>query len=217
MTRHPAVKFRPPLPVAVDAEAHLKIHGHEPVHVFYFPVAVRAVDSRPDVGAVVEFHMVGHIINANPGDRSFGFQVPSLLNDLGMLRDDVLVARETLAHRGNPRVVGPVHVGMTESAVDLLDPGVNPVAEKNGLLGADGLLGVEIIKVEHPREEEDQGRRGPYPVPAPFKLFDGLTHVSFQQTEFQLAPSDSPGTWNRREGGGKFSGKLRPASGRRAR
>ena len=152
MTRQPAVQLGSHLFMTVDAKFHLEVHRHETVHFLDLAVAVGTVEPGPDVGAVVEFHVVGHIIDAHPGNGGFGFQMPPLLYELGMVGDDVLVAVEALAHRRDPGVVRPVHIGVAEAAANFLYPGVNPMAEINRLLWAGGPVRIKIDKIEQAHE-----------------------------------------------------------------
>ena len=59
-----------------------------------------------------------------------------LLN-LRMVGNDILMAVQTLLHRRNPGKGGTVHVGVTELALDLLHPVMDPMAEGDGLFRAD--------------------------------------------------------------------------------
>jgi hypothetical protein len=65
-----------------------------------------------------------------------------------MCRNNVFVTIETFLHRGNSWISGAVHVGMTKLTLDLLHPGVNPMAERDGLCRANILYRrkVELIK-----------------------------------------------------------------------
>jgi hypothetical protein len=81
--------------------------------------------------------------------------MPPLLHNLGMLRNDVLVAIETKVHGRDSGIVRSFHKRMTEPAVDLLDPRVHPVAEIDRLNRTDPLMGVKIIKIKKTGEEKD--------------------------------------------------------------
>ena len=65
-----------------------------------------------------------------------------LFNQLWVIRDNILVAKKAFLHDWKTGVLGSVHKGMAETAVDLLDAGMHPMAEVDGLLGTDVLLGV---------------------------------------------------------------------------
>ena len=71
-----------------------------------------------------------------------------------MIRYDILVAEETLLHRGHSRLLGPGYIGVAEAAVDLLHSRVDPVAERYGLTRPDALLRIGIIQGEHGGKEK---------------------------------------------------------------
>ena len=103
-------------------------------------------------------------------DRVFGFIMLLLFNQLRVIRDDVLVAKKTFLHGRQTGMFGPFHIGMTEAAVDLLHPGMHPMAEIDGLLRADVRLRISIIEVEHGSHKGDND-----PQPAkPFRRFMSL-------------------------------------------
>jgi hypothetical protein len=77
-----------------------------------------------------------------------------LLNDLGMLGNDVIMAEEALLHRRNSGIWGPFRKRMAESAVDLLYPGMHPMAEEDRLLNPDVPLRIHVIKIEHDPKEK---------------------------------------------------------------
>ncbi len=76
-----------------------------------------------------------------------------LLLNLRMICDDVPVAEEAFVHRRHPRVDGPVHIWVAEPALDLLHTGMHPVAEADGLRGANGGSGGCVEKVEKPQRQ----------------------------------------------------------------
>ncbi len=148
MARQPAVELRSPLPVAVDAETHLEIDRNKPVQGAHRTVAFGAVEFGPlDMGDVVEEDKVRNPVNPDPRNRLSAIKMLLFLYDLGVMGNDVLMTVEALFHRGNPRVGGALHAGMAKPAGNLLHPGMDPVAEENGLLGADISLRIEIVKV----------------------------------------------------------------------
>ena len=101
MARKPAVKLGLSFPVTGDAKFHLKRHRHQAIKFFYITMANRTIDIFSDMRCVIEFNMVRNIIDPLPGNRGPGFQMPALLNQLRMLRDDVIMTEETFAHFGD--------------------------------------------------------------------------------------------------------------------
>lgn len=156
MTRQPAVHLGAHLLVAIDAKAHFEILADQTVHFFHLAMTILAVKPRFEMRPVVEFHMVRNVKNPNPGHRRLRFQMPPLLHDLGVLGNDVLVAIETKVHGRDSGVMRPFDIGMTEAAVDLLDAGMHPMAEKNRLNRTDPLTGGKIIEIEKTGEKKNQ-------------------------------------------------------------
>ncbi len=137
----PAIDLSISLLVAVDAKPHLKIHLAQTIGGGHRPMAHGAIDLAPrNVGLMPELDIIRDTEDANPLHRLSGFVVLLLFHQLRVIGDDVLVAKKTLLHDGNTGVFGPVHKGMAETAVDLLDPSVYPMAEVDGLLGTDIFL-----------------------------------------------------------------------------
>jgi hypothetical protein len=112
------------------------------------------IDLPPDVRLVIEFHIVGGVVNPHPRYRGLRVEMPSLPYNLGMLGDNIFVTKKTLAHRGDACVLRSVHVRMAEPAIDFLHTGMNPMTEIDGLFGADRLSGIEIVKVKHHPEQD---------------------------------------------------------------
>jgi len=46
---------------------------------------------------------------------------------------------------------------MTKTATDFFVAGMNPMAEKDGLSGTDGPLGIEIVEIDHSQQKKGQG------------------------------------------------------------
>ena len=150
MTRQPAIYLRSHLPVTADAKPHLKVHGHQAIHGFNVPVAFDTIQTGPlDMGKVVEKDEVGEPEDPDPGDRPLRFEMLPLLLNLRVLGDDVGMAKETFLHGGNPRIPRSLRKGMTEPTVDLFDPGMHPVAEKDGLLRPQSRFRIIIQEIDH--------------------------------------------------------------------
>jgi hypothetical protein len=124
--------------VAVDAKLHLKVDGDQSVLPFHLSMARGAIDPVSDVGLMVEFNMIRDVKHSDPWDRGLRIEMPPLLDDLGMLGNDIPVTEEALSHRWNPGIPRAVDKRMAESATDLLIPGMDPMAEIDRLLGSNG-------------------------------------------------------------------------------
>ena len=154
MTRQPAIQLRVHLAVAVDAKPHLEIQRPQPVHGFYISVTLDTIQAGPfDMGDVIEKDEIRDPVGTDP---RYGFFLPVmflLLNDLGMVRNNVLMAEEALFQGRDPGMSRSFHKGMAEAAVNLLHPGMNAVAEINRLLRAKPSLGIIIEEVEQGGKE----------------------------------------------------------------
>ena len=186
MTRQPAVDLRLILPVTGYAKVHLKLLPLQPVHRLHVSMALRTVETGPTyVGDVIKKDKVRHPEDTHPRDGRVRIVIGLLLLDFRMLRDYILVAEETFLHRGQARVSRALHVRMTETAVDLFHAGVDPVAERDGLLWTYLFLGIDVVKVEHDREEEPGE---PQPC-VPALWFDYFSFFVFSHNAFGISKS----------------------------
>jgi hypothetical protein len=137
--------------VARNAKPHFELGVLEPIHGLYLPVTLFAHDLLLDVPLVVEKNVLREIVDLDPRCRRLGIEVPVLLFDLRVIGNNVLVTVKTFFHSGYPRVGGAVHIRVAELALDLFHTGVDPVAERNGLLRAEVFdrHEVEMIKPGH--------------------------------------------------------------------
>ena len=101
MARKPAVKLGLSFPVTGDAEFHLKRNRYQAIKFFYITMAHSTIDIFSDMRGVIELNMVRNIIDPLPGYRRFCFQVPALLNQLRVLRDNIIMTKKAFAHFGD--------------------------------------------------------------------------------------------------------------------
>src|SRR5687767_9120271 len=127
MTRH-TLRGRVVLAVAVDAVAHVQAPDlYDLRHALDVAVASRAVDAGFDVRLMREVDVVGHAVDALPGDRGLVRPDGAHLLDLGDAGADGRVAEHALLDVG---VAGREALGgraVAELAVDLGDVGVDRV------------------------------------------------------------------------------------------
>jgi hypothetical protein len=160
VTRQPAIQGCILLLMTVYTKGHLEVHLHQPVVALHLAVARSAVNPRPDVWLMVEFHMIGDIVNSHPGHRGLRVEMPSFLHDLRMLGNDVRVTEKTECHSRDSCILRSVHIRMAEPAVDLLHPRMNAMAEIDRLLRSKPLFRVDVVKVEHhPRQDRHKKQR----------------------------------------------------------
>jgi hypothetical protein len=91
--------------VAFDTNPHPPFLGRQPVKVFNQSVAFPAGYFFVDMTLMVEQHVFGHIVHFDPGGGGLRVEILVLLLDPGMLFDDIIVAVQTLFHRGNARKI----------------------------------------------------------------------------------------------------------------
>jgi len=134
--------------VTLDAKFHFKTDALEPVHGFHIPVAFLAGEFFHDMPLVVEKYVLRNVVDLDPWGRRLCIEIVVLLLNLGMFGDNVLMAVQTFLHWRNPRECRTTHVRVTELTLNLFHPGMNPVAERDGLGRADIFYrrNVEIVK-----------------------------------------------------------------------
>jgi hypothetical protein len=155
MTRQPAVYLRVHLAMTFEAESHFKIYGLQAIHGFYISMALGTIQPGPfNMGEVVEIDKIRHPEYSDPGNGVLLVVVFPFLENLGMVRNDILMAEETFLHRRKTGIGRTLHEGVAEPAIDLFGAGVDAMAEIDRLLRADSFAGIKVIEIEHGREKE---------------------------------------------------------------
>jgi hypothetical protein len=113
-----------------------------------------------DMPDMIEDHMFGQIIGLSPWCRGLVVEIPVFLFYPRMIGNDILMTVKAFLHRRNPRMFGPVHVGMTVFAMDLLNACVNAMAERNGLLRSyvRGRRNVKEIQKQERKKDTEHGQ-----------------------------------------------------------
>ena len=93
-----------------------------------------------DMALVIKQHVFGHIIELYPGRWGVGVKVFVFLFYPGMVDNNIVMAVQTFFHRRYSGMIGIGHIGMTVLTLDLLDPTVNIVAERDRLLRSNGAM-----------------------------------------------------------------------------
>jgi hypothetical protein len=150
----PAIQLRILLPVTINAETHLEINPLQAVLRGHIPVTFFTIQPSPiDVRHVPELYMVGHKEGLHPPDRVLLVQVLLFLHNPGMCWNDMLVAVEAFFHGRQSGMVRPFNIRVAEAAIDLLHPGMNPVAEWNRLLRPYIVAGEKVIEIKQQQYE----------------------------------------------------------------
>ena len=140
MARQPAIHVGALLEMTRDALIHIPGLMGQPLKVLHLTVAFSAGDFAVNVALVIKQHVFGHIIELYPGRWCFGVKVFVFLFYPGMVGDNIIMAVQAFFHRRDSGMIGIGHIGVAVLALDLLDPAVNIMAERDGLLRSDGAL-----------------------------------------------------------------------------
>jgi hypothetical protein len=168
MASQVAVKLSVFFLVARNAKIHLKINSLQPVKDRHVSMAPQAIDLRDHMRLMSEFYEIRHKKYPNPGDGNFLVKVGILFLNLRMQWNHVFVAKETLLDFRKSRMLSPFYIWMAEAAVDLLYPGMYPVAEKDRLDRPQVLFWKEVEKVEECNQEQNGCPEPPCP---PYRFF----------------------------------------------
>jgi hypothetical protein len=134
MARQPAVEVGIFLSVALDALTHAPDFLRQPLKVLHLAVTFLAYDFAVNMALVIEQHVFGHIVDFYPGRWRFGVKVFVLLFYPGMVGNNIFMAVQAFFHRGYSGKIGIGHIRVAVLALNLFDPAVNIMAERDGLL-----------------------------------------------------------------------------------
>jgi hypothetical protein len=154
VARQPAIYVDVPLKVTGDAFIHVPGFVRQPVQVLNQTVALLARYVVVNVPLMVEQDVLGHVIDFYPGGRFLPVEIFVLLLNPRMPFNDVIMAVQALFHGRHSRKIGVGHVGVAILALNLFNPAVDVVTERNRLLGSQS--GVRhCIEQDHKRTDED--------------------------------------------------------------
>ena len=145
MTAQITVQLCVSLHMACNAEIHLEINSPQSIHRRNITMARQTVDLRGHMRTMPEFHKIRNEVDSNPGHRHLFIEIFFLFNDLGMCRNYILVAKETLFNFRQSRMFSTFNVWMAETAIDLFDACMYAVAEIDRLNRPD-VLSREKVK-----------------------------------------------------------------------
>jgi hypothetical protein len=165
MTAQIAVKLRFFLLVACDTEIHLEIHPAQTVHRQHLTVTPEAVDLRNYVRLMPELYKIGNKVDADPGDWNFVVQMLLFFDNLGVHRNYIFMAKETFFDFRQSRMLRALDIRMAETAVDLFNAGVYPVAEIDRLDRSDVLSREKVVEVDKGEHKQNGCNEPPRPPP----------------------------------------------------
>jgi hypothetical protein len=148
MTSQPAIQGSLFFTVTLEAKAHLKRDPPEPVHGLHSPVAFLAVDLFFDVPFMIEKNMLRQIIDFNPRGRCPVIEIFMLFPDFRMIGNDIFMTVKAFLYGWNTGKGRTTHIGMTESALDVLHAGMDPVTEGDRLCRTETCRRINVKKIE---------------------------------------------------------------------
>jgi len=123
--------------MAFDTLPHAPALVRQSMQVFNLPMASTAGNFAVDMTLVVEYDMLGYIVDFYPWCRCLGIEILVFFLNPRMFGNDVIMTVQTFFHRGNTRKVGIGHVGMAVLALYLFNTAVDIVAKWDGLFRTD--------------------------------------------------------------------------------
>jgi hypothetical protein len=125
------------LDVAIDAETHVDfIDRLDTVHSFNWSMAFLTCHAGPNMRLVNEFHKIGQYVDTIPANFEWRLMVisPSPGDRLDTAQQGATMAPNASLYRGNARHRRPSSVLMAILAGDLVDAGMDTMAEGNRLV-----------------------------------------------------------------------------------
>ena len=135
--------------MASDAKAHFEIYRDETVHALDIAMTFGAINFSSHMRTMMKIDIIRHKVDTNPGDWPFLIIMLPLFQDLGMQRDDISMAVETFFYGWDSCVLGAAHKGVAKTAIDLFDPCMDPMTEKDRLPWANGPMRILEEKIGH--------------------------------------------------------------------
>ena len=105
MACQPAVHIGTSLLVEFEAFAHTPVFSRQAVLIFHLTVTLLTVHFFVDVPLVVEENVLGNVVDFFPWCGAPGIKIPVFLPYPWMLGNDIVMAVQTLFHRGYTRKI----------------------------------------------------------------------------------------------------------------
>jgi hypothetical protein len=168
VARQPAVKIGVLFLMTLDTLAHAPVFIRQALNILHLTVTFLTGNFAVNVTLVIEQHVLGYIIDFDPGRRCVGVKVFVLLFYPGMFGDNVIMAMQAFFHRRDAGMIRISHIGVTILALDLFHPAVDIMTERNGLLRPDSAVRQFVKKenehrYDHPGNQRRQNKYGIFP------------------------------------------------------
>ena len=160
MTRQPAVHIGALFKMTCDTLIHIPGFMRQALQVLHLSVALGAGNFTVNMALVIKQHVLGHIVDFDPGRWRVGVKVLVFLFDPGMIGDNIVMAVQTFFHCRYSWMIGISHIRVTILTLDLFDPAVDIMAEGNGLLRPNAAVRHLIKKEYKNRNCQSRDQRG---------------------------------------------------------
>jgi hypothetical protein len=152
MARQPAVEVGIFLAVTLDTFTHAPDFLRQTLRFPYLAVTFLTGNFLVYMALVIKQHVFGHIIDFYPGCGCIGVKISVFLLYPGMIGNYIVMTVQAFFHRWYSGMIGIGHEGVAVLTLDLLDPAVDSMAERDRLLGSDGTIG-QLVKQEYKRRD----------------------------------------------------------------
>ena len=119
--------------MALDTLSHAPVLVRQSMQVFNQTMALAAGNFTVDVALMVEYDMLGNIVDFYPRRRRLRVEILVFFLNPRMFGNDVIVTVQAFFYRGNARKVGVSHIGMAILALYLLYTAVHIMTEGDRL------------------------------------------------------------------------------------
>jgi len=137
-----------------NAESHLESFSSNSIQGFDLSMAFLTFDFLFNMPLMVEQNVFRNVEDFFPGCRRPGVKIFMFLLNPGVIGDDVLVTVQAFFNRGDSRMNRPFDIRMAEPALDRLDTGMDPVAERDRLFGTDPGCRRDVKKIEKTQNQQ---------------------------------------------------------------
>jgi hypothetical protein len=142
--------------MAFDTLSHAPVFVWQSLQVFNLPMTFPASNFAVDVALMIEQYMLCHVIHFYPGCWRLRIEVAVLNLDPWMAGNNIFMAVQTFFNRRYSWMIGIRHIRVTVLALDLFDPAVNIMAERDRLFRSNGSLR-QIEKKENKHRNSQPG------------------------------------------------------------
>ena len=152
MACQPAVEVGVFLAVTLDALTHAPDFLRQTLRFPHLTVTFLTGNFFVYMALVIKQHVFGHIIDFYPGCGRIGVKIFVFLFYPGMIGNYIVMAVQAFFHRRDSGMIGIGHEGVAVLTLDLFDPAVDSMAERDRLLRSDGTIG-QLVKQEYKRRD----------------------------------------------------------------